>query len=84
MANRYDEQLGARVLADAPSSTPRLPEKYAAPREPARFPASERAERPLRERPSPPSGAPQADEPGPAARSAGPGSAGIQSWSRSA
>jgi membrane fusion protein, multidrug efflux system len=67
MANRHDEQLGARVLADAPSSTPRLPEKYGAPREPARFPASERAERPLRERPSPPSEAPHGDEPGPAA-----------------
>jgi membrane fusion protein, multidrug efflux system len=66
MANRYDEQLGARVLADAPSSASRLPEKYAAPREPARFPASERAERPVRERPSPPSEAPRGDEPGPA------------------
>jgi membrane fusion protein, multidrug efflux system len=66
MANRYDEQLGARVLADAPSPAPRLPEKYAPSREPARFPASERAERPVRERPSPPSEAPQAAEPGPA------------------
>ena len=66
MANRYDEQLGARVLADAPSSASRSPEKYAAPREPARFPASERAERPLRERPSLPSEAPRGDKSGPA------------------
>jgi len=61
MSNRYDEQLGARVLADAPSPTPRAPEKYAAPREPARFPASERAERP-----SPPSEAQHGAKPGPA------------------
>jgi membrane fusion protein (multidrug efflux system) len=65
MANRYDEQLGARVLAGAPSSAPRVPEKYGAPREPVRFPASERAEQPVRERPSPPPEAPRANEPGP-------------------
>ena len=68
MANRYDEQLGARVLADAPSPAPRLPEKYAPPREPAQVSGiEERAERPLRERPSPrlPE-APRGDEPRPA------------------
>jgi membrane fusion protein, multidrug efflux system len=64
MANRYDKKLGARVLADAPSPTSRQPEEYAALREPARFPAPERAERPVREQPSPPSQAPQAAEPG--------------------
>jgi membrane fusion protein (multidrug efflux system) len=65
MANRYDEQLGSRVLAGAPSSAPRVPEKYGASREPVRFPASERAEQPVRERPSPPPEAPRANEPGP-------------------
>jgi membrane fusion protein (multidrug efflux system) len=64
MSNRYDQQPGARIVP-SPAPDARAREKNAAPREPARFPAPERAERPARERPTPPSETPQAAEPGP-------------------